>query len=123
MLGHEGAAASADECATAAGLVYDKLHAQLDPLFGVAGVQALLVRSAKLARAQFAFLEPALLDSVKLRECLRTQSPTVALESAAALFGTLFALMTTLIGERLMTQVLRSAWPTIEETAVRETSR
>jgi hypothetical protein len=47
----------------------------------------------------------------------------VAGDSAAALFGTFFTLMTTFIGERLTTQVLRSAWPTIEEMASTETDQ
>jgi circadian clock protein KaiC len=62
LLLHEGAAGSAGECATAAGGVYDKLHAHLDPLLGAAGVQALLVRSAKLTQRQFSFLEVAVVE-------------------------------------------------------------
>lgn len=56
LLLDEGAAGSAGECAPAAGRVYDKLHGHLDPLLGAAGVQALLVRSAKLTQRQFSFL-------------------------------------------------------------------
>jgi hypothetical protein len=54
---------------------------------------------------------------------LQAQDPAVATESAAALFGTFFALITAFIGERLTTQILRRAWPTIEETAPRETEK
>lgn len=115
LLAHEGAASSADECATAAGRVYDKLREHLDPLVGAAGVQALFARSAKLAQGEFACLDvSSVANSTKLRECLQALDPTVALDSAAALFGTFFALVTTFIGERLTTQVLRSAWPTID---------
>ena len=122
LLEHEGAAGSADECARAAGRVYDKLQAHLGPLVGSAGVQALLVRSVKLAREEFSFLEVDVLEgSTKLRECLQAQEdPAVVAESAAALFGTFFAIITTFIGERLTTQALRSAWPTIGEMALRE---
>ena len=42
------------------------------------------------------------------------------MDAAAILFGTFFELLTTFIGERLTPQVLRSAWPTIEETAPTE---
>ena len=116
LLVHEGAAGSAGECATAAGRVYDKIHAHLGPLLGAAGVQLLLVRSAKLTQPEFSFLDVAVVeDSTKLRERLQAQDPAVATESAAALFATFFALVTTFIGERLTTQVLRRAWPTIEE--------
>ena len=126
LLAHEGAAAPADESATpAAGRVYEKLVAHLAPLIGDAGVQLLLVRSAKLAQGEFAFLVKVSSEegSTKLREVLQAQDPAVATESAAALFGTFFALITTFIGERLTIQVLRRAWPMIEETAPRETKQ
>ncbi len=118
LLAHEGAAGSAAECAAAAGRVYDKLHAHLRPLLGSAGVQALLGRSAKLTQRQFHFLEaPIVESSTTLSESLRVQDPAVAMGAAAALFGTFFELMTTFIGERLTTQALRRAWPTIEDIA------
>jgi hypothetical protein len=124
LLAHEGAGGTADECATAAGRVYDHIHAHLDPVLGAAGVQALLVRSAKLTHREFSLLEVSVVEgSTKLQECLRAQDPGVATEAAAALFGTFFALLTTFIGERLTTQVLRSAWPTIHETALPETKK
>lgn len=124
MLAHEDAAGSADEdAATAAVRVYDKLHAQLAPLVGTLGVQSLFIRSAKLARGEFAALaEITILDgSTKLREHLQARDPAVTADAAAALFGTLIALVATLIGERLTTQVLRNAWPMIEATGLKET--
>lgn len=95
------------------------------PLVGVAGVQLLFVRSAKLAQGEFAWLSDVsiLEGSTKLRERLQTQDPAVAPESAVNLFGTFFALVTTLIGERLTTQILRGAWPTIEDAAPTETNQ
>ena len=121
MLAHESAASGDDRGTTAAGRVYDKLHAQLAPLVGDAGIQSLFVRSAKLAQGEFArFAEVSILDgSTELRECLQARDPGVPIESAVELFGTFFALITTFIGERLTTQALRNAWPTIEETALR----
>lgn len=121
LLAHEGAAASAAECATAAGRVYDHLQAQLGPLVGSAGVHALLIRSIKLTRREFSFLElDAFDDSTRLHQCLQAQDPAAVRESVAAVFGTFFALITSFIGERLTTQALRRAWPTIEELAPRE---
>lgn len=115
LLAHEGAA---DGAAAAGGKIYDKLQAHLTPLLGSAGVRALLARSAKLAQRQFSFLEVVVVESsTNLRECLRAQDAAVATESAATLFGTFFSLITTFIGERLTTQALRRAWPTIEEIA------
>ena len=86
----------------------------MGPLLGAAGVQALLVRSVKLTHAEFPFLEVDVLEgSTKLRRSLQAQDPAVVTDAAAALFGTFFALISTFIGERLTTQVLRVAWPTI----------
>ncbi len=119
LLAHEGAATSG--CAAAAGRVFDKLHAHLDSLVGSAGVQALLVRSAQLTRSEFDFLEVTVVASSKsLRECLQTRDPTLAAATANALFGAFFTLITSYIGERLTTQALRAAWPTLEEIAPME---
>ena len=124
LLAHEGAAVSADSCATAAGRVFDKLTSHLAPLVGAAGVQALFARSAKLAKGEVACLaEASTLSSVTLRECLQAQDPAIAMQSAAELFGTFISLITTFIGERLTTEVLRSTWPTFEETASPEKNR
>jgi hypothetical protein len=118
LLAHQGGGGGAEDCAAAAGRVYDKLHAHLAPLVGASGVEALIARSMKLTHSEFPFLEvPIREGSTKLRECLHAQEPALAAESAAALFGTFFALIARFIGERLTTQALRSAWPTIEETA------
>ena len=119
MLAHEGAASGAkDNAAAAAGRVYDKLHAHLTPLLGGIGVQSLFVRSAKLTPGEFGRLSQVsvLEGSAKVRDHLQAQGSVVDTESAAALFGTFLALLTTFIGERLVTQVLRRAWPTMEET-------
>lgn len=124
LLAHEVAASSAeDSTAAAAGRVYDKLHAHLAPLLGVIGVQSLFVRSAKLTSGEFSGLaEVSILEgSEKLREHLRARGSAGDVDSAAILFGSFLELLTTFVGERLVTQVLRSAWPTIEETAPRET--
>lgn len=118
LLVHESAGSSAADWAMAAGRVYDKLHDHLAPLLGSVGFRALLGRSVKLTQGQFSFFEAAVVDSsMKLRECLQAHDAAVAAESAAILFGTLFALLTRFIGERLTTQALRRAWPTIEEIA------
>lgn len=125
LLAHEGAADSAGEPATtAASRVYDKLHAHMAPLVGSIGVQLLFLRSAKLAKGDFeCFAEVSSLEgSTKLRERLQAKDPAVTMESAAMLFATFFALLTTFIGERLTNQVLRSAWPTLEGAAPGETN-
>jgi hypothetical protein len=84
------------------------------------GVVALLTRSAKLVGGHLAFVEPGSLESsMQLQAFLRAQEPA-AEETAAALFGTFLALLETFIGERLTTEVLRSAWPSFDETAPKE---
>jgi hypothetical protein len=126
LLAHEGAPGNADGGAgTAAGRVCDKLQAHLAPLVGAAGVQSLLVRSAKLAQGDFSGLAGVSIfeGSTQLRACLEAQDSAVTTDSAAALFATFFALLTTFIGERLTSQVLRTAWPMIEETAPTETMK
>jgi hypothetical protein len=122
--GDSGAGAAA--CAAAAGRVYDKLAAQLAPLLGLAGVEALFVRSSKLARAELAVLAdlvPAIEGSTEraagLRAHLRGLEPSAAGEAAVVLFGSFLDLVITFIGDRLTIQILRGAWPAIDLTAPR----
>lgn len=124
LVAHEIAACNADHhAAAAAGSVYDKLQAHLAPLLGAAGVQALFARSAKLAQADFGCLAEVSFEdgSSKLRECMQSQDPDVAAASAAGLFATFFGLLDTFIGDRLTTQMLRRAWPTIDSAPSRGT--
>jgi hypothetical protein len=124
LLANEGAPwSSSEECAAVAWRVYEKFNARLAPLLGSAGVEALFVRSAKLAQKDFASLaEVATPEGLtRLGSCLQALDPAIAAEAAASLFGTFLDLITTFIGERLTVLVLRSAWPAIEETAPRET--
>lgn len=118
LLALEHAAAGEDgRGSPAAGRVFEKLHAHMSPLVGVAGVDMLFVRSAKLAQGEFtgvvvgSFVEGAAI----LRGRLQAQGPALATDSAETLFATFFALLTTLIGERLTLQILRRAWPTLDE--------
>lgn len=89
---------------------------------GDVGVDLLFVRSAKLAEGEFVDLAeiPIFERSLKLRERLHSRAPTVSTESAATLFGAFITLTTAFIGERLTTQVLHCACPTIDETSSRE---
>lgn len=121
LLAHEGTDASA----AAAGRVYDKLHEHLAPLLGDDGVQMLFVRSAKLSRDDLAAIcggSSAARAATSLRERLRSQDPPLDAEAATLLFGTFFALITTFIGERLVAQVLRRAWPMVDGTGFGETT-
>ena len=121
LLASEGASAEGStECAAAAGRVYEKLDAHLAPLLGRAGVQALFARSAKVSLsglASVAELAAAVEGSTELSTWLQSRHPEDAAKTASVFFGAFLELITTFIGERLTVQVLRSAWPTIEETA------
>ena len=126
LLAAEGdSGVNAQECAAAAWRVYEKLNARLAPLLGSAGVHVLFARSAKLAPAEFASLAELAGPEgwTKLGACLQRLEPAVATEVAATLFGTFIDLIITFIGERLTVVVLRSAWPTIEDMAPRETEK
>ncbi|MEO7094810.1 MAG: hypothetical protein ABI175_16245, partial [Polyangiales bacterium] len=81
-------------------------------LIGSTGVHALLVRSAQVANRVFS-LAVDVRDSSSCRESLLRVEPAMAGDAAAHVFATFFALLATLIGERLTTEVLRS-W-TLEE--------
>ena len=81
------------------------------------------MRSAKLVQGDFAGVAEvsSLEGPTKLRERLQTRKPALPSESAEALFGTFLTLITTFIGERLTSHVLRGAWPTFEETTPEKT--
>ena len=129
LLAYEGTLGGTDDCGVtrvaSAARVYDKLRAHLAPLVGDAGVELLFVRSAKLTKGEFAWIAKVsiLEGSAALREYLERDDPAVATESAAALFGNFFALITTFIGARLTTQVLQKAWPTLDEMPAGETRK
>ena len=123
LLAQEGMSGKAAEPAQAAQRVFDTIHVLFAPLLGPAGVQTMLVRSARLARVDFPFLELAAVEtSAQLQQCMRTLEPEVASGAAVALFGTFLTLLTEFIGERLTAQVLSSAWPISENTAAKESS-
>ena len=123
LLAHEGPAVeSAEERAQAAARVYDKLGQRLTPLLGVAGVQALFLRSGTLARRE---LTPPIDDAImessqRLVDSLRRLEPAAAAATAELLFGNLLALMTTFIGERLTDEAIHGTWPTLHEPAAME---
>lgn len=99
--------------AAAAARIFDQLHLCLDPLLGAGGVRLLLQRSAKLAAvASPCFAAPGALESsTKFRQCLEAEEPAAVEEAAVAFYASFFALITSFLGERLITEVLRRAWP------------
>jgi hypothetical protein len=127
LLARERHGENSEERAAAAGRVYEKLFLCLAPLVGGTGVRALFVRSIKLATAEFPFLggvavEPREAAVSTLVASLQGQQPDAVMHGAAALFGAFLTLLMTYVGERLTAQVLRSAWPDIDETPSKETT-
>lgn len=129
LLARERLGESVEERAAAAVRVYERLTLCLSPLVGATGVRALFARSIVLTTAEFPFFAgtnferpEAALSS--LHASLRGQQPDAVLHGAAALFGALLALLETYVGERLTAQVLRSAWPDLDdETPPKEAKR
>lgn len=126
LLALEAVAAGEDgRGSPAASRVYEKLHAHLSPLVGVAGVDMLFARSAKLAQGELTDLVVGAPSEAptKLRARLQAPEPALAPDSATMLFGTFFTLLTTFIGERLTLQILRRVWPTLDETPLEEKTK
>ena len=116
LLGHEAAAAGAGTAPTSVGSrVYERLLEQLTPLVGESGVQAMFVRSAKLVQGEFTPVARASIfeGATHLRALLLSNE--LSEESVARLFAAFLTLITTFIGERLTAQILRRAWPSLDE--------
>jgi hypothetical protein len=114
---HAALGRQASESATA---VHRTLFARLAPFLGVAGTRALFVRAIKLAARDFAALRSVELGTPRedpllgLETCLRAEPSAHAVATSVALCRTLLELLSTLIGERLVFQVLKSAWPAFD---------
>lgn len=132
LLGHDNAdGRSALDRATADGRVHALLAERLTPLIGAAGAQALLQRSVKLTRAEYPCFEgvvvalergdPPSTAIMELAEGLSKLEPKAASEASAALLATVLGLLKSLIGERLVLQILRSTFRAIEARGGEET--
>lgn len=132
LLSGAGLGAGAEDPAVAAGRVYERLARRLSPLVGEAGMRALFARSVKLVKPEFPCLDgvtintevPASGDAPteQLVACLRTVDAAVAAGAAGALYATLLGLLTALIGDHLVQQILKSAFPAIDQNE-KETER
>jgi hypothetical protein len=125
---HDG---SAHERAAAAFRVYDALLASLAPLIGAAGVAAAFARSVKLTGDELAAFrgptdesdEASRDTSVRARALasLRTLEPDAASAAAELLLANFLGLLTSFIGEGLLSRVLRRAFPALDQTVAKET--
>lgn len=128
MLAQEGGAReTAPERAEAAVRVYERLSEVLSPLLGAAGVRALFARSVKVTNAEvscFAEVHVSVeLPDDACRQLLASLSklePALASEAAAALYANFLELLTAFVGDRLVWQVLRGAFPAIDQSGPKE---
>lgn len=120
-----GGGGDAKERAVAAGRVYETLFRALAPVIGAAGVRALFARSVRLASTEFPCLgeismtaEPPE-DSVQVAEqlvgCLSKLEPAAGSEVATGLYAVFLGLLAKFIGERLVSQIVTTAFPAIAE--------
>jgi hypothetical protein len=110
--------------------VYEALFRVLAPVLGAAGVRALLARSVKLTGVRFPALAAAvvaadILDGKapvgeRLVEGLGKLEPDLAGEVAATLYANLFGLMANLIGESLVQQMIKRAFPALDPCETKE---
>jgi len=108
----------------AAEQVYAAIFDCLAPIIGGAGVEALFLRSIKLASGQHPSLgalrqaepkDPTRNGAASLR-ALGSLDPILVGEATASVYSKFLDLLATLIGERLVTQVLITAFPQLSET-------
>jgi hypothetical protein len=101
----------------AAERVCQQLYARLGPLVTVAGSQAFLTRSLRLARDDFPFLE-GLRAGPTAHVCLdgmdgalHDVEPELVLDAFVAVIANMIGLLVTFIGEDLAMLTIRDGWP------------
>lgn len=97
-------------------LLWEKLAVELVSIIGEGGFQSVYARSGTLIAARFPWLalnpSPQRNDPqfAGLRNSLESQNACVATDASIALLTTFLDILTTLIGELLMTNLLHAAW-------------
>ena len=96
--------------------LWERLAVELVSLIGDGGFQSVYQRSGMLTAARYPWLVlgPSLHQTnfqfAGLRRSLEGREATEALEASVVLLGTFLDILTSLIGELLMTNLLHSAW-------------
>jgi hypothetical protein len=120
LLEHEagGDQATAEDLAAAAGRLLERLSQQLARVIGPGGVEAILLRTVALRRAEFPFLDQGIVpgrNSQRSGEALRARlqglEPGVIKNAAVILVATFAGLLATVIGDKLAWSLLRDLWP------------
>jgi hypothetical protein len=134
LLGLTQRSADADppqDQAAHAGRVLEAIFNSLGPVIGAAGVRATFERSLKLNMAAYPFLkevatggsaqQPTNEDVAhRFTGCLSELQPALAATVATSLYTTFFDLMSNLIGEELLWQILKTPRLALDETDAEE---
>lgn len=120
LLHVRGDRGSSDERAAAAVRVFATLLERLGPIIGGTGVRALFARSVRLTVAEFPALAPLLAPAAvdndaelakQIGTCLSSFEPAAAFDATTAVYATLLRLLIDLIGQPLVKQLLKNAFP------------
>jgi hypothetical protein len=120
LLEHEagGDQATAEDLAAAAGRLMERLSQRLAQVIGPGGVEAILLRTVALRRAEFPFLDQRIVlvrNSERPGEALRVRlqelEPDVIRNASVILVATFAGLLATVIGDKLAWSFLRDLWP------------
>jgi hypothetical protein len=111
-----GDPSSAEQMATAATRICEKLSQYLTRIVGQSGILTLLDRSLTLARASFPWLPSVGARSdgspwAPLHACLAAQDAATAHEAFTTFLASFIALFGRLIGDALVARLLHEIWP------------
>ena len=116
MARHVGGTPDASAVAEATLRTWHQMVAQLAPVLGARGVDALFNRSLQLTSATFPWLasaqsdRPGVAPLAGLKALLETRDSTAATEACHALLVTFTELLASLIGEPLTERLLSPIW-------------
>lgn len=127
LLAHASNASNQEgNLAAAAGRVHENVFGVLSPIIGGNGVRALFARSVRLSVAEFPSLQAmqgnahAVDQGAQLVACLAELDADAASEVAVGLFANFLGLMSNFIGERMVWQIVGSAFPAIDMSGLKE---
>ena len=111
-----GRAPDADAIVQSTLLTWQQIAAQLEPVIGARGVDALFSRSLHLVGKTHRWLETSgvrgngAVSLASIRSCFEGLEPPLAIDAACALLATFTELLANLIGESLTTRLLEMVW-------------
>ncbi|HWP49867.1 MAG TPA: hypothetical protein VNM22_22115 [Candidatus Limnocylindrales bacterium] len=114
-----GGLQGSEDLAKAADHACQKLYHQMVRLVGLAGFQALLMRSLNLAKTEFPFLrrvesEPQAGECLKgILEAVQDRDPVLVGEGLVAVLANFIGLLITFIGKDLALRLIRKTWPEV----------